>query len=203
MSESISHPLTYYAYPGLMTGPGAHAALFDGLPTEISALCQVVQGLLLHVFWTERYGVELSEKRQQEVNIRSISHMLARIREMDDRPLTAARPLAKRLVGNCRDFSTMLCTMLRHQGVPARARCGFGAYFLPNHYEDHWDGWGLIASQDEDLTPDDWALLDRIAELTRVDDPPFAEVRAIYEDSRLRMPAEYAIVPQSFDLHAT
>jgi hypothetical protein len=157
MSESIAHPLTYYAHPGLMTDPGAHAALFEGLPTEIPALCQVVQGLLL----------------------------------------------AKRLVGNCRDFSTMLCAMLRHQGVPARARCGFGAYFLPNHYEDHWDGWGLIASQDEDLTPDDWALLDRIAELTRVDDPPFAEVRAIYEDSRLRMPSEYAIVPQSFDLHAT
>jgi hypothetical protein len=27
---------------------------------------------------------------------------------------------------------------LRHQGVPARARCGFGAYFMPNHFEDHW-----------------------------------------------------------------
>jgi hypothetical protein len=294
MSESIAHPLTYYAHPGLMTDPGAHAALFEGLPTEIPALCQAVQGLLLHVFWAERYGMVLSEERQVEVNIRPVARMLTHIREMDDRPLTAARPLAKRLVGNCRDFSTMLCAMLRHQGVPARARCGFGAYFLPNHYEDHWvceywkadearwvlvdaqldefqqgalqipfdpcdvprdqflvggeawhlcrageadpdsfgifdmhglwfvrgdmvrdllalnkveilpwDGWGLIARQDEDLTPDDWALLDRIAELTRVDDPPFAEVRAIYEDSRLRMPSEYAIVPQSFDLHAT
>jgi hypothetical protein len=41
-------------------------------------------------------------------------------------------------VGNCRDFSVMLTTILRHQGVPARARCGFGRYFLPDHYEDHW-----------------------------------------------------------------
>ena len=32
----------------------------------------------------------------------------------------------------------MLCSLLRHQGVPARARCGFGAYFAANHYEDHW-----------------------------------------------------------------
>ena len=32
----------------------------------------------------------------------------------------------------------MLCAMLRHQGVPARARCGFARYFEPNHFEDHW-----------------------------------------------------------------
>lgn len=28
--------------------------------------------------------------------------------------------------------------MLRAQGVPARARCGFGTYFWPGRYEDHW-----------------------------------------------------------------
>ena len=28
--------------------------------------------------------------------------------------------------------------MLRYQGVPARARCGYATYFLPNHFEDHW-----------------------------------------------------------------
>jgi hypothetical protein len=46
--------------------------------------------------------------------------------------------------------------MLRHQGRPARARCGFGAYFLPDHFEDHWvcevwepaqDRWVLVDSQ--------------------------------------------------------
>jgi hypothetical protein len=31
-----------------------------------------------------------------------------------------------------------LCSILRHQGIPARARCGFGTYFLPDHLEDHW-----------------------------------------------------------------
>lgn len=57
---------------------------------------------------------------------------------MHDRPVTEARPLDKRLVGNCRDFSVLLCAMLRHQGIPARARCGFGVYFTPGRYEDHW-----------------------------------------------------------------
>jgi len=59
---------------------------------------------------------------------------------LDAAPLPVARPLEKRLVGNCRDFATLLCAMLRHQGVPARARCGFGTYFLDDRYPyvDHW-----------------------------------------------------------------
>jgi hypothetical protein len=28
--------------------------------------------------------------------------------------------------------------MLRANGVPARSRCGFGAYFNPPKFEDHW-----------------------------------------------------------------
>jgi hypothetical protein len=292
MTAMSDSPLRYYARSGPTTDPGGHADLFDGLPTEIPALCQAVQGLLLHIFWAERYGVELSEERKQEVDIRRVSHKLTRIRELDDRPLTVERSLERKLVGNCRDFSVLLCAMLRHQGVPARARCGFGAYFTPGKYEDHWvceywnedeerwvmvdaqldalqrqvlgipfdpcdvprdqflvggkawhmcrageadpdhfgifdlhgmwfvrgnlvrdllalnkveilpwDGWGLIAKRDEELTPDDMVLLDRIAELTMTDAPPFREARAIYEkDERVHLPPDYIVDPQSFDL---
>ena len=138
MSPSSTDPLAYYACPGLMTDPKEHAPLFEGLPTEIPLLVEVVQGLLLHIFWAEQYGVALSEERKGEVQLRFIAPQLARIQELDDRPLAEARPLERKLVGNCRDFSVMLCAMLRHQGVPARARCGFGVYFTPNRYEDHW-----------------------------------------------------------------
>lgn len=138
MSHSMDSPLVYYASPGPMTDPGEHAGLFNQLPTDISRLVEVVQGLLLHIFWAERYGVTLPEERQREVQLRPVSAKLARIQELDAGALTKARPLEKKLVGNCRDFSVMLCAMLRYQGVPARARCGFGTYFLPGHYEDHW-----------------------------------------------------------------
>jgi len=121
-----------------MTDPEEHAHLFEKLPAEVSALRDVIQGLLVHVFWAERHGLKLSEERKQEVQLRTVSQKLKRILELDDRPLTVARPLQKRLVGNCRDFSVMLCAMLRYQGVPARARCGFGAYFTPGRYDDHW-----------------------------------------------------------------
>ena len=134
----MADPLEYYASPGLMTDPGDYAELFDCLPSDIGELCRVVQGILIHVFWAERYGIQLPEERKQEVGLRGVRDKLARLLELDSRPLTEARTLDRRLVGNCRDFSVMLAAILRHQGTPARARCGFGVYFMPNHYEDHW-----------------------------------------------------------------
>jgi hypothetical protein len=144
----------YYATPGPMTDAGECAPLFDDLPADIPSLVEVVQGLLIHIFWAERYGVTLSEERKQEVQIRAAAPKLARILALDDRPLTEGRPLEKRLVGNCRDFSVMLGAMLRHQGTPARARCGFGTYFMPDHYEDHWmvEYWNADESR--------WAAVD-------------------------------------------
>ena len=130
--------LNYYAQPGPMTDPQTYASWLNDLPSDISSLVKVVQGVMVHIFWAERYGLSPSDERKEEVNLRCISKILSRIVELDDRPLTVARPLDKKIVGNCRDHSTLLCSILRQQGVPARARCGFGAYFMPNHYEDHW-----------------------------------------------------------------
>ncbi len=138
MLQTTTNIQTYYAGPGVMTDPRQYNTLFDNLPGEVPELVKVAQGLLIHIFWAERYGLTLSEARKEEVQLRRVDRQLARLLELDDRPLTEVRPLAQKLVGNCRDFSVMLCAMLRHQGVPARARCGFGAYFLPDHYEDHW-----------------------------------------------------------------
>lgn len=130
--------LTFFTNQGRISQPGAYAHLFENLPTGIAELCKIVQGTTVHVFWAERYGLSLTPDRQAEVQLRTMEKRLARTLELDPRPLTEARPLDKKLVGNCRDHTLLLVAMLRHQGVPARARCGFGAYFLPNHYEDHW-----------------------------------------------------------------
>jgi len=121
-----------------MTNPGNHADLLKGLPGDLAGLCRVVQGNLLHVFWTERYGVTLDDEQKSALEIRPLAQKLARLRAQDDRPILVEKALEKRQVGNCRDFTVMLCGLLRHLGVPARARCGFGAYFLPDHFEDHW-----------------------------------------------------------------
>jgi hypothetical protein len=138
VSEKLEAILSYYAQPGVMSEVGAYAPLLSQLPGEVPALVSTLQGLVLHVFWAERYGVKLSEERQAEVQIRPASLKLARLLEVDSRPLSEARPPEKRLVGNCRDFSLLLAAMLKVHGTPARARCGFGTYFMPGHYEDHW-----------------------------------------------------------------
>ena len=276
----MSTTLDYFATPGPFTQVGEHAALFDELPADVGALCRVVQGLMIHVFWAERYGLRIPDERMGELQLRPVSPKLDRILALEPRPLAEARPPERRLVGNCRDFTVLLMAMLRHQGVPARARCGFGRYFLPNHYEDHWvceywnaaqarwvlvdaqldelqsgvlslpfspldvpreqfvvggkawqlcrsgqadpdtfgiadmhglwfvrgdfvrdiaalnkaellpwDSWGLIEGGDDDLSADDLATLDMLAELTSGDVPEFERVRACYEgDPRLRVP---------------
>lgn len=160
LDNQSADPLVYYTCPGPMTDPHRFAHLFDRLPTDLPGLVKAVQGLMLHIFWAERYGMSLSDERKQEVQTRSVVPKLARIVELDRHPLAEPRTLENKLVSNCRDFSVMLCAMLRHQGVPARARCGFGVYFTPGHYEDHWvceywkadeSRWVLVDAQLDEL----------------------------------------------------
>lgn len=130
--------LKYYTSHSIMTDPGNYSYLYEDLPSGIPELCNVVQGVIIHIFWTKAYGVDLSEKRKEEVQIRKVHDKLARIEELDKRPLTFARELNNKLVGNCRDFAVLLTSLLRYKGIPARARCGFARYFTPGRYEDHW-----------------------------------------------------------------
>lgn len=264
--------LDFYTQQSRISDPGRFRDALADLPAAISDLVRVVQDVTAHVFWAERYGLNLPPDRQAEVQLRTLEKRLARTLELDPRPLIEPRQPQSRLVGNCRDFSLLLVALLRHQGIPARARCGFGAYFLPEHFEDHWvaeywnaaqqrwllvdaqldalqcealnitfdpldvprdqfivggqawrlcrsgqadperfgifemhglwfvrgdfvrdvaalnkvellpwDCWGLINGDDDALTDDDWALLDRLAELTCGDAPELETVRQLYE----------------------
>lgn len=143
-----------------MTNPGTYASMLAGIPDDLASICQVVQTNLVHVFWAERMGLALTEDQQLSLQIRPVAEKLAMMSEKNDQPLSIPRPLQERQVGNCRDFSVLLCTILRHKGIPARARCGFGAYFMPNHYEDHWvceywepklKRWAMVDSQLDSL----------------------------------------------------
>lgn len=134
---SMESDLDFYRKAGVMTtlpeslDPGT-------LPVSLPLLVEMTQNMLVHIFWAERYGLRLSEMRKNEVNLRTFRAKEARLQELDAMPFTERRSLEKRLVGNCRDFSVILASLLKARQVPARARCGFGTYFLPNHYEDHW-----------------------------------------------------------------
>ena len=120
-----------------MTDPGSEASHLNGLPTEIGALCRIIQGVLIHSEWTAAYGLPVSGPGVSRETL-PLSRRIQLITQNTLQPLTVRRMPGDRSVGTCRDFALMLCGMLRHQGIPARVRCGFAAYFESQHWEDHW-----------------------------------------------------------------
>ncbi len=121
-----------------MSATGQQARQLDGLPHDVGALAKIVQGLLMHEHIAPAYGVSLSGDQHAEAHLRPVESMLERIAAHDPQSLTAARPAGERLVGVCRHFALLHVAMLRSQAVPARARCGFGAYFQEGQFLDHW-----------------------------------------------------------------
>jgi hypothetical protein len=130
--------LQFYSRPATMTSPGRHAPLLGGLPRDIPGLAAVAQGLLIHEHIAPAYGVTLSDEQRASVHVRPVKRMLELIVATDDRPLDVARAPEARLPVNCRHFTVLMVAMLRAQGTPARARCGFGGYFHDTMFEDHW-----------------------------------------------------------------
>jgi len=151
----MESPQEYYKSHGPMTALDARATNLGALPKDLAALCEVVQGLLLHgELASLLYDVKFSDEQRRDMHIRPFAEMLARVRAIDGHPLTAAREPNHRMACVCRHFTVMLCAILREQGVPARARCGFGAYFTPGKFEDHWvcEYWNAAQSR--------WILVD-------------------------------------------
>ncbi len=127
--------LAYYATPGRFT------AVDDAElpPGDIGKVVEVVQGLLIYdLAAVPFYNVELSPQQAEAIHERDSDRLLTTIRAVDSRPLCEARPAGNRVGARCHAFSRLTVTMLRSAGHPARARCGFGAYFRPGWLEDHW-----------------------------------------------------------------
>lgn len=112
--------------------------MLQGLPDGISELCRIVQGVLIHLEWVSAYGVSAGDLACPSRETLSLSDRLRQLADADARSLLIPRAAAARAGGTCRDFALMLCGLLRHQGIPARLRCGFAAYFREAHWEDHW-----------------------------------------------------------------
>jgi hypothetical protein len=130
--------LDQWRTPQHMTDPGRQAGLLDGLPADAARLAGIVQGLLIHQHIGSAYGVSFTPAQHAEPHLRRVEQMLERIVAHDPRPLAEARPADRRLVGVCRHFTLLHVAMLRRQGVAARARCGFAAYFEAGRFLDHW-----------------------------------------------------------------
>jgi Transglutaminase-like superfamily len=171
MVDSMPGLLEFYAQPGPLTAADEHREL-DSLPAQLSELVDVIHGLGIYdVVAADFYGVDVCDARRMEIHCRELSEMLANIVRLDSVPLNEPRPAERRLLTRCGGYTRLLVGALRHQGVPARARCGFATYLNPGHFEDHWVGevW--------DRTDQRWRLVDaQLDEVWRtqlhIDDDP-------------------------------
>ena len=119
-----------YAKQDAFTDPGAYADLYRNLPTSPAALRDIVSRLIIHVAWAAGYGVAPDVPMSRETLPAS-----ERLKLIGS--LTGDRG-ERRSFGTCRDYAIMLASMLRHQSIPARIRCGFATYFTTGPFEDHW-----------------------------------------------------------------
>jgi len=146
--ETYDDLLRFYQTQTEITDPGPHAEAYEGLPDGIAELCRAIQQNVIHMWWIgeQTYGFTKEELESEgrdlidEIGLRSTSDMLAWMMRMDPRPLGEPRDARRRLVGNCRDYTVLLVSILRHRGIPARARTGTARYFYPDgsRLEDHW-----------------------------------------------------------------
>ena len=140
--------LRFYREQSDISSPGKFAHLFSGLTTTPSEMCRLVQNILIHQFWIldeGNCGVSPASPKaagrnlDAEINLRSTVDILEHLMRLDDRALAEPRDPECRVVGNCRDYSLLLVSMLRHQGIPARVRSGVARYFYQDgHLEDHF-----------------------------------------------------------------
>jgi hypothetical protein len=139
-----------------MTDGGPYAPRLEQLEGAVADLAKVGQGLIVHEHLAALYGVELTDDDRSTVHVRRVEGILDRIVARYDRPLDEPRPVADRVAGNCRHYTVLMVSILRAHAVPARARCGFGAYFPGDAFEDHWvceywdeveDRWKLVDAQ--------------------------------------------------------
>jgi hypothetical protein len=131
--------LAFYGAPAPMTELpfDTLSAYLSDLPADPLAAAEVVRGVLVHRDWAPGLGLHFDAERLADQHRRSMRDVVERIVELTPAPITSERPLADRMVGVCRHFATLHVALLRHAGVPARARVGFARYF-GDGWVDHW-----------------------------------------------------------------
>jgi Transglutaminase-like superfamily len=141
----------YYRSPGRFTClDQADQVAVASASLEVSRIVEIVQGLLIYdLFAKPFYGVDLSTAQADAIHERDTARLLSVVRTVDPRTLFEPRAPANRVGARCHVFSRLTVAILRAAGIPARARCGFGTYFKPGWFEDHWvaEYWDTTASK--------------------------------------------------------
>lgn len=122
-----------------MDDPGVYREMVADLPGDVPSLVALVQNALVHQHiagWV--YGLKFDAVRTKEPWLRTVEEKLGWLKSHGYRHVGDPHPVEERMVGICRDFSVLATCLFRQAGIPARARCGFSAYFEAGKFIDHW-----------------------------------------------------------------
>ncbi|MCP5084319.1 MAG: transglutaminase domain-containing protein [Alphaproteobacteria bacterium] len=131
-------PQNYYLEHGPLSDPGRHGTKIGRIPGSSIALCETVQGLLMHDAALSLYGVDPSNFARFSRETLAVEHRLDQFCASSGALDLSATPPDSRMVGTCRDYALLMAGLLRAHGLPARVRCGFAAYLTPGTFDDHW-----------------------------------------------------------------
>lgn len=131
--------LKYYREPGVITRLDKYKDFIEWLTDDPNAICQVVQGLIIHDSWVALYGQDYNKSHEYTQTMAYMEDLLDKALELDASNLSIPRHPRDRVIACCREFATLMCALLRAKGIPARSRCGFATYFgWDGQYQDHW-----------------------------------------------------------------
>jgi hypothetical protein len=133
--------LEYYALPKALSDLSYFTDFTSWLSPDPRIIFQVVQGLIIHDMWSERYGIKISPQQKRAVCSLSAKDILIQSSKLRKRSISYALPRSpeEKVEACCREFSLLAAALFRAKGIPSRARCGFALYLAADgFYEDHW-----------------------------------------------------------------
>lgn len=158
------NPTDFYRTPGARTELPALSDRAGELGRDPEDLYRTVRGLVIHEGAIRHRGLAPGPG-QLAGNKIGAGQILDQALRLDPGPLGTARPVDRRVVGQCYHITVLHTALLRSCGTPARARCGFASYFEPGKWIDHWvtERWdsGRWVAEDADadrldLSPTDF-----------------------------------------------
>jgi formylglycine-generating enzyme required for sulfatase activity len=136
--DSIS-VLDFYRRYSSFTDPGEYKYLYKNLPDSLPELCSLIRSQFINQGWElENYREQIPKERWNEsLKYPTVKSALEGLLSYDSRGLVKDRKVKDRLVLICRDNATLLASILKYRGIPARVRYGFAPYLIPGFHSFH------------------------------------------------------------------
>ena len=131
--------MDFYKQYSEFTDPGEYAYLYENLPDSLPELCGLIRSQFIHPYAElPQYSEIIPEERWDEnIKYPTVKSVLEGLLSYDSRGLADDRKHEDRLVLICRANATLLASILKCRGIPARVRAGYATYLAPGFHINH------------------------------------------------------------------